>query len=532
VGLSAVQLVKHTSGSGVEVKFMGGNEKPPFTYSTPLHIDVTAFGSDVQVRSAGSQGYNPMASSRINSNLCSQSTVSTEAWTTASSVVSRNAMFTDVAGTSTQPTTVGSTFTPLMITQSQISTSEVSSSTTLKPSVSSSISYSQKLATSFPTTVPDDEIGSATKAAGCPEDPMVHFGEPLGQRREIPVYTIFEYSEVSSISQCANECISLRSSLCLGFGFSTSQGSGTCRLSSAQLQSQLRTGNVGSSFYFRALFCYSEDNPASTNAKSSTEQTKFVLDDVDDVNGDTTAKPGGSIFLREKFTFIIAGCSFLGVIGVVLSVMYVARRGRRGDVDLEELESNFKTAQTEVLGVGKWTSYIKVLDKLGYGDLPPGLRNTEHDDAPEWDYASTPPQTRRQVPMQPLLTPTGRAATLRSRVNQDPDSTISTNACDQPLKTNDNSSIGEKSCRNDNTSISSKDCGKIQASISLDSSTRQHQPPRYPDILSNRSDSTRRSVTIREGSSAVVPIAMGKLLPSFCIVIPPTPNVEESSKTC
>ena len=72
VGVSAVQLIQQTSGD-TEVKFMGGGEKAPFVYSAPLLTEVSAFGSKLEVRSAGSQGYNPMQAITMDSSLCTSS---------------------------------------------------------------------------------------------------------------------------------------------------------------------------------------------------------------------------------------------------------------------------------------------------------------------------------------------------------------------------------------------------------------------------------------------------------------------------
>jgi hypothetical protein len=300
--------------------------------------------------------------------------------------------------------------------------------------------------------------GSITTASpsqpACPKDPLEHFGVAVDQRRENSVYTVAEYNDVNSVDYCAWLCIALRSSLCLGFGFSTSQGLGTCRLSSAQLESQLRLGTEVSSFYFRTLFCYVGDNLTAFDARNSTTSPKVPDFDFKNdtafliASGGNSADHGGSATLRERFTLITVGCSVLGLGAIVLSVVYVARHGRREDSDRNELESNYSAAtnQSHLHGITKYPVYslrkpqthpllysaVGVPDTRskstqekstilhGLGRLPPGLRNAGHDDAPAWDYASTlsPPPFRRQSTSQPPFVHMGGGVILKPLVDR------------------------------------------------------------------------------------------------------------------
>ena len=86
-GLSVVQAVRQ-GGGNVEVKLMSGLEKAPFAYATPLHVQYSALGAAVTVKSSGSAGYNPMHEMLLNASACTTTSSSTSTSTSTTSVSS------------------------------------------------------------------------------------------------------------------------------------------------------------------------------------------------------------------------------------------------------------------------------------------------------------------------------------------------------------------------------------------------------------------------------------------------------------
>jgi hypothetical protein len=362
----------------------------------------------------------------------------------------------------------------------------------------------------------------------CPEDPLEHFGVAVEQRRENSVDAVAEYDNVSSVDDCAWLCIALQSSLCMGFGFSTSQGFGTCRLSTAQSESHLGVGSEGATFFFRTIFCNVGNNSLGNNALStpSPDLPDFVLkSDMELYVG--SGSNADSFSSRGNRIDVAVGCSALAVAAIILLSICVARRQQETDLDSEELESNNKDVYNHQAGLSRDTGdctdlvpnlrkalydieevpqHYSALDTKKYAragdgsvlshrqELPPGLRNADHDVDPAWDYASSlsPTLYQRQMSTWTPITHTGGPITIWPLVDHAHVARSQKNELDVAIsKSQQGDCFGDCFPTNCDSVVSCSGEGKSQA---YDCVEAWSYAPSYAEIASERSSSVHRSI--------------------------------------